>query len=658
MSVSVMKKLTVFAFREDADAILRRLMKLRCVEVQRVDCADERLRLRRLDADAALSRAETALQSIRRVLPELVKYSTENKGIGRSLRSYEGEAFLKDGSRERAQRTVERALELTERRDEISGALARAQAQADALAPWLDYDVPLEQLKTAKTKTVLGCCPPSVKRDALFAALAEKNAYVETVFSDKNGVYLAVTYLKAAGVEVESLLSGFGWIPAELSEGEGTPQQLLDRLELERATLETQGQDLEEAMRDLAESLDLVEILHDLTDTDRTVAKLHRKLAQTETCAILEGWIPGFMQDRVEKALSGYECAYEIREPTADEEPPVLLRNNRFAVNFEWVVGMYSYPKYGRFDPTMIMSIFYFLIFGLMFADVGYGLLLVIGGFGGAKLLNPKPGMKRMLCMFGYCGISAILMGVIFGGWFGDLPTAIMQNLLGVSVDTGAGHFFGSGLWFNPLDNPLEFLILALAVGGVHLIAGMAVRFYILCKDGKADEAICTILPYWVLFGGLLLLLVDQTVGMAVSAAGAVLILLLNGYGIRNPFKRLFKGLGGIYGLINYASDLLSYSRILALGLVAAVIAKVINMITALGDNGILGAVVMVVVLIAGHVLNLAINVLGSFVHTSRLQYMEFFGKFYEDGGRAFEPVAPTEEYSEEVRAEDTYTTD
>ena len=132
------------------------------------------------------------------------------------------------------------------------------------------------------------------------------------------------------------------------------------------------------------------------------------------------------------------------------------------------------------------------------------------------------------------------------------------------------------------------------------------------------------------------------------AIAGGALVVLLNGYGIRNPFKRLFKGLGGIYGLINYASDLLSYSRILALGLVAAVIAKVINMITALGDNGIFGAIVMVVVLLAGHVLNLAINVLGSFVHTSRLQYMEFFGKFYEDGGRAFEPAVPTEEYSEE----------
>lgn len=648
MSVSVMKRLTVFAFREDAESILRRLVKLRCVEVRRVDCSDERLQLRGMQADAALNEAERTLKQIRTVLPELVKYSTENKGIGRSLRAFDGQRFSTDGSREKAQRTVKKALELLACRETLTQELASIRGQIDSLSPWLDLDLSLEQLHTEKTNTVLGCCPSSVKQEILEKALVEENGFYEVVSSDRLGIYLAVTYLKSCEAEVMAKLSEFGFLQATLPQGEGTAQQLVDRLELKRGELETREQDLTESMRDLAEDLDLVEILHDVTDTDRTVAELHRKLAQTETCAVLEGWIPSFTEDAVKEGLSKYTCAYEIQEPLEGDEPPVLLRNNRFAMNFEWVVGMYSYPKYGRFDPTMIMSIFYFLIFGLMFADVGYGLLLVLGGFGGAALFNPKTGMKRMLYMFGYCGISAMLMGVLFGGWFGDLPVAVMQNLLGLPVDSQAGRFFGSGLWFNPLENPLEFLILSLAVGGVHLIAGMAVRFYILCRDGKVAEALCTIVPYWILFAGLLLLLMEPTYGAAITAAGGFLIVILNGYGIRNPFKRLFKGLGGLYGLINYASDLLSYSRILALGLVAAVIAKVINMITALGDNGIVGAVFMVIVLIVGHLLNLAINVLGSFVHTSRLQYMEFFGKFYEDGGQAFEPAVPTEEYSEE----------
>lgn len=647
MSVSMMKRLTVFALQKDADAILRRLVKLRCVEVERSDLTEENQRRYKREAERVRADAAARLQPILTALPELVKYSEENRGIGRSYRSYDPAKFDTDGSRDRAERTVKRTLELVSRQQELNDELARLQAGYDALTPWLNCDLSMEQRVTAKTATVMGCCPSSVKQSKIEETLESVGALGEIVFSDRNGTYLMVTFLGSEETQTRMALSAIGFTEADLPAGEGTPQEIADRLDSRREALEAELQNLEDSMRDLAESLDVVEILHDLTDTDLTVATLRQRLASTDACAVLEGWIPAFKQEAVEKVLSEYECAHEYRDPAKGEEPPVLLRNNGFATNFEWVVGMYSYPKYGRFDPTAIMSIFYFLIFGLMFADVGYGLLLLIGGFGGAWLLGPKASLRRMLCMFGYCGISAMLMGVIFGGWFGDLPVAIMQNLLGVSVDSDVGHFFGSGLWFNPLDNPLEFLILALGVGGVHLIAGMAVRFYILCRDGKAGEALCTIAPYWVLFAGLLTLLFNKTVGTAVSAAGGALILLLNGYGIRNPFKRLFKGLGGLYGLINYASDLLSYSRILALGLVAAVIAKVINMITALGSNGVFGAIVMVLVLIVGHGLNLAINVLGSFVHTSRLQYMEFFGKFYEDGGRAFEPATPTEKYSE-----------
>ena len=646
MSVSVMKKLAVFAFRQDADALLRRLVKLRCVEVQQVDLSDEQLCLRRANADEALRRAEKQLADIRAALPELTKYGAGTRGLGRGLHDFDPDQFRRDGSMQRAERTVEQTLALLEQMNELKRELQRLQRDEAALQPWVELDLPVDQLSTGKTRTATGTYPVSVKRPLLEAALDEVGAYLENVEEDRFSVYALVTYLKSAEASVSEVLAGFGWSEVKLPAETGLVQQRLEWIEEEWARLEAREQDLEEAMRNLAESLEPVEILHDLVDTDRTVALLHQRLAQTEACCMIEGWIPAFAQDKVREVLEKYECAYEMRDPLSDEDPPILLRNNGFSMNFEWVVGMYSYPKYGRFDPTVIMSVFYFIIFGLMFADVGYGLLLVLGGFGAARFLHLKEGMRRMLCMFGYCGISAILMGVIFGGWFGDLPTAIMQNLLGLSVDTEAGHFFGSGLWFNPLENPMEFLIVSLAMGGIHLVAGMAVKLYILCRDGKTAEGICTIVPYWVLFGGLLTLLINQTAGLWISVAGGALIVLLNGYGIRNPFKRLFKGLGGLYGLINYASDLLSYSRILALGLVAAVIAKVINMITALGKSGVVGAIFMVIVLIAGHTLNLAINVLGSFVHTSRLQYMEFFGKFYEDGGRPFEPALPTEEYS------------
>ncbi len=650
MSVSGMKRLSVFAFRTDSDKILRRLMRLRCVEVRSVDLSDDALALKRSQSEDRLAEAERELASIRAVLPVLTKYSTRKTGLGRTVHEFDSDLFFKDGSAERARAAVARTVEFQERLKEIAGEQSRLRSLAVACEPWMDYNAPIGETKTRWTRTLLGSC--ALGKDTEESAgtrLNEAGAYVEFISSDGGSLYLAVTYHVDSETDVQRALASVGFVAADLSEITQSAEKTAQQCERDLERLDGETVQIEEAMRDLAERLDLVEILHDVVDTDRTVALLYRRMADTDACSLIEGWIPDFTADAVEEALKNFECAYEIEEPAEGEEPPVLLRNNAFAKNFEWVVGMYSYPKYGKFDPTYIMSIFYFVIFGLMFADVGYGLLLILGCFGGIKLLNPRPGMRRMLSMFGYCGISCVIMGVIFGGWFGDLPTAIMTNLLHLPVDTGAGHFFSSGLWFNPLDDPMTFLIFSLAVGAIHMITGMAINFYDLCKKGRAPEAFCTILPYWVLFAGLALLLLDTKIALAVSAVGVLMILLLKGYGQKNFFARIVKGLGGLYGLISYASDLLSYSRILALGLVAGVIAKVINLITMMGDGNPIGFIIMLIVLILGHLLNIAINLLGTFIHASRLQYLEFFGKFFEDGGVPFDPTLPTETYSEEI---------
>jgi V/A-type H+-transporting ATPase subunit I len=385
--------------------------------------------------------------------------------------------------------------------------------------------------------------------------------------------------------------------------------------------------------------------------------------------------MPEAAEQKVLTGLSAFECACEVSEPEEGDVVPVLLKNNAFASTFEWVIEMYSYPKYGSFDPTFIMGIFYFLIFGLMFADVGYGLLLVIACFGGVKLLNPKEGLKRTLYMFGYCGISCMIMGVLFGGWFGDLPVAIMNNFFpefgGQAANTPIGHFFSNGVFFNPVSSSIPFLFVALGMGEIHLIAGMAVNMVQTWKSGKRLVALCENVPYWVMFAGIdmmaplaaagmisseplapateALLQSLSGIGMYVMIAGLAMILFLKGIGEKTVFAWLIKGLGGLYSLINFASDLLSYSRILALGLVASVIAQVINMLTGMGASGPIGFIFMLVIMILGHGLNLAINLLGTFVHAARLQYIEFFGKFYEDGGEAFKPALPAEEYSEDT---------
>ena len=651
MSVSTMKKLTVLAYDKDADAIVRKLMNLKCVDIQSVPPDMGLMPAQTARYDQQRAEAERRLSDIRRALPIMAKYTQRKMRFGRVVHTVDRAAFCQEGRDRIAWDAVTKTVKAVGCMEALAVEKTQCEARRAALEPWLEYDAPLNEQGSKRTAMLLGVLPAQTDLPAVRADVDAMGAYLELAGEDEHGFYVVITMMRSDLDEVEARLASNGFLKTAFADVDTTARMAYEKAAERLTEIDAEIFKLEDQLRDLSELLDDVEILSDIEATAVNLCMLRRKLAATKNCAVLTGWIPADAEARVTDSLSVFECACEIEEPDENEEPPVLLRNNRWGKSFEWVLGMYSYPKYGSFDPTFIMSIFYFIIFGLMFADVGYGLILIAACFGGVKLLNPKKGMRDMLTMFGYCGISCVIMGVLFGGWFGDLPTAIM-SAAGIPTDTPIARFFASGLWLNPLDDPMTFLIISLGIGVVHLIAGMAVNFAVLCKKGQAAEAFCTIVPYWVLFAGFGLFLINGTVGAYVSLAGALMILLLMGYGQKSIGGRIVKGLGGLYGLINYAADLLSYCRVLALGMVAGVIAKVINMITALGNAGVIGFVFMLIVLLLGHGLNLLINILGTFVHTARLQYIEFFGKFYEDGGTPFTPALPSEEYSEDTTAD------
>ncbi len=676
MSVSSMKKLTVLAYSTDADAILRRLMQLRCVDIRTVETVDG-VKTERLDCDVQRVQAEQRLTQIRAAIPLLAKYSTRKKKLGRSLHRVDRAAFEADGRADAAWQTVEDALRFKQTAEALTAEQTRNRALANSLQPWLEYDAPLNAVGSAHTQILLASGPSKMLGLEAQEALSAAGAYVEPVWEDEGGTYLALTCCAEDTDAVQKALTERGGLRISFPEVSEPANQALERVQARLGEIDLELLKIEEQIRECAEQLDAIEILYDVEATKVALCQQKKKMAKTRRCAILQGWVPEARQDAVTEALSKFECACELAVPDEDDEVPVQLRNGRFSSTFEWVIGMYSYPKYGTFDPTFIMSIFYFLIFGMMFADVGYGLLLTLGCFLGVKILNPKPGMRQMMIMFGYCGISCMLMGVLFGGWFGNLPTALMNSFIpemnGVAETTPLGSFFYNGLLFNPIDSSTAFLVLSLAVGEIHLIVGMAINMIQTCKKQSVLEGICSTVPYWILFAGLDLLVPGAVVDMVVSdpasvsestralfaqmgsiggyvaLVGFVSILLFKGVGQKSFTGWLVKGLGGLYALISFASDLLSYSRILALGLVAGVIAQVVNMMTGLGATGPVGFVFMLIVMILGHVLNLAINLLGTFVHAARLQYIEFFGKFYEDGGDPFTPALPTEEYSEDL---------
>lgn len=662
MSVSVMKKLTVLASERDADRLLRRLIRLRCAELKTVPLEDtpDGGRLLRYDSDAARAEAERRVADVTAAIPLLDAYTVKASLWNTKPVEITAEEFRASGRFDAARRTVEEALSIRDGQALCQSEARRMEALIHTLTPWQEYPRAVTEEQTATCEVWLGTLPPKTPISKVDEALSPLFCGAEETHRDEAALYISALIFSTEADEAARALAGLGFVKTSFKGLPAPSANAAENLRLCRLRLDELDNQLQlyaDRLRELAVFLPDVKVLFDMEQTTLTAAREKQKLATTQQCVVLEGWVPADRETRVAAALDKLPCAFGMEEPDEGEEPPVLLKNNGYASNFEWVVGMYSYPKYGTYDPTFVMSIFYFVIFGLMFADVGYGALLVLIGFLAPKLLHMKPGMTRMLNMFAYCGISCTIMGFIFGGWFGDLPYAIMTGFMGyesAEAAQAAAPIFnglvvtlgGSQIAFNPLESPMTFLIVSLAMGVIHLVGGMAVKFFILCRKGEVFAAIFDVGSYWVLFAGIGLLFVNPLAGGITAGVGALMIVCTQGRAQKNPIMKFLMGLKGLYDLINYASDLLSYCRILALGLASAVMAQVFNLLATLGGPTIGGFVLFVPVLLIGHVLNIAINLLGAFVHTSRLQYLEFFGKFFEDGGVPFAPAEPSATYS------------
>ncbi len=654
MSVSKMKKLTVLAHKSEENEIVKRLLRLRCLDVtsehgsDAVECAA-------YNCDRRRAELETSVADINEALTVLNRYAVKRKGFFPTKTKVNLDKFISDGFENQARFTVSETLSAVARQAAIKNETAKKEAAIASAAPYLAHDLPLGFTGTEYSELFLGALPVGSDLRVLGKELERIGAVAKVLLSDNTGIYISVICHRASSAEISSALSEYGFIRASFKGTRLSARSYISEQKKSIAALFDESEAIENKLRALSDNLRSVEILYDIDAGELNAALIKQKMLATDSAVILRGWIPAECEQKVGALLDKYSCAYEAEEPSETDNPPILLKNNAFAVNFEWVLGMYSYPTYGKFDPTFIMSICYFIIFGIMFADAGYGLILVLAGFLGPKLLKPSLSMERFLRMFGYCGIACIIGGVLFGAYFGDLPLAFMRNMLGIAeadlpnLALLGGSAANIAVLFDPLQNPMAFLIISLGVGAVHLIVGMAVKFVIMCREGQWLDALLDIGAYWALFAGLGLVFLAPSIGKWVLIAAVAVIVLTHGRNEKNIVMKILKGFLGLYDLISYASDLLSYSRILALGLAAGVIAQVVNILATMGGPSVVGFIALVAVFIIGHLLNLVINVLGTFVHTARLQYIEFFNKFYEDGGIAFEPAAPSDKYTEHI---------
>jgi V/A-type H+-transporting ATPase subunit I len=325
-------------------------------------------------------------------------------------------------------------------------------------------------------------------------------------------------------------------------------------------------------------------------------------------------------------------------ETPLDESYPIVLKNSAFSAPLEPIVKDYSLPSVNDIDPTSAISFFYYFFFGMMFSDAGYGLLMVIGcGLFGFVIKNVKPSFKLFMRMFFYCGISTIFWGLLYGGFFGNI-ISIASN----------GSIELSPILFDPTKKAKELLVICISIGMFHIFTGLFIKFYILWRQGKKWDAIFDV-GFWIMvLMGICALCVGfgfsfpivSNISVYIILTGVAGLILTGGRENKNIFVRLFMGIISLYDITGYLSDALSYSRLMALGLATGVIANVVNIMGSLGGGGIGGIILFIIVFIIGHTINFAVNMLGAYVHTNRLQYVEFFGKFYEGGGRDFKPFS------------------
>ena len=673
MSVLPMKRVFIAALKKDRKHILESLQRLGVVEIN-VDASKEIFTGKDGAADPLFTQTDTS--SAKATFEKNVNLATQALAV--LDREVPVKAGMMDSFAGRDKMSSTDYESLTTKRDKIMdmvyelNSLNKAKAEAEAeipkllnqremLAPWLGFTLPLDYKGTKYTKAFIGTFPQAYDQSSLQLAFAEKAPNVQKVdisiiSSNEEQTCVLIICHNTEAKETEDALRALsfarpslpGVVPAEQE------KSIAGDLAKQEEIIASSTKKIAEYAEKRSELTFIVDYFTMRADKYGVIGGLF----QSKRVFCITGYIPEKDVKVLDAAIgSKFDCVVEYSTPSDEEDVPVKLSNNGYATPIEGVVSGYALPGKGEVDPTFIASIFYYGLYGLMLSDAAYGLIMVFATLFVLTKFKGRleEGTKRMMQMFLGCGIGKTVWGFIFGSFFGDGIPKFTETFFGKAVNLP--------YLLDPIKDPVTLLGIAFIIGIVHLMCGLGIALYTNLKQGKITEAIFDVICWYLFFGGLLGLLLTTemiqnmfkfsinfpqavvTLFTVCALAGAAGILIMGGRESTNPLKRFLKGLYALYGISGYLSDVLSYSRLLALGLATGVISQVFNTIAVMPGGNLFGLIFFIVIFVVGHTINILINALGAYVHTNRLEYVEFFGKFYNGGGKAFVPFAENTKY-------------
>ena len=490
---------------------------------------------------------------------------------------------------------------------------------------------------------MLGTVPGSTDFAAMESALAAvtEEAELFLVEEDKTQKYLALVCMKEEHAAVIECMRSFSFSAAPVGGMTGTARECIAAAGKELDKLAREKADCLLNIGALADHRNELKLAADVVSTKIARAEAEDKLYRLNSVVFMQGWLPADREAEMSEVFDRFECAWETEDPDPSEYPdvPVQLRSNKVTNALNMVTNMYSLPAYDGLDPNPLMAPFFILFYGLMMADMGYGLLMIIAAVVAMKKIKPREGSLSFCQLLLYCGIATFAMGALTGGFFGDALEQI-GKIIGMPEGWGVLPSL-----FSPTNDVIYVLVGSMALGLIHLNTGMVINFVKKTKRGQLADAIWEEGALWVTLVGIVLFILKKA-----NVAGVPVVLIVGLVMVFYGGSRSAKGVGGkilsvFVTLYNQATgwfgDILSYSRIMALMLAGSVIATVFNTIGSIANSLWL----FIPVFLIGHALNFALNLLGCYVHDLRLQCLEFFGKFYEDGGKAFAPLRINPKY-------------